>query len=263
MADLQRRFAGDGLPVFVVLVYPLSWWAVPYLQGGLIAQGPMLAAIVAVALASGRAGLSAYWRSLLHWRAGWWYLIGPALIVSYLALAFAANLLLGAHLAHAPQLPSVAVVLQLLLLGGLWEEPGWTGYALPRLQARFARYRLGALWAALSVAVLRSLWHLPLLVYGKLVWFDVLFFSLAMQLLIAWIYNASRGSVPAVMVFHFTTNLLAGGTMLLVFEGADRLAYWALFTASASVLALVLLWRTRLTLGARTPPDSTAVRVPG
>ena len=44
------------------------------------------------------------------------------------------------------------------LLGGpLGEEPGWRGYALPRLEAH-----LGPLWASLVLAFLWAGWHLPL-----------------------------------------------------------------------------------------------------
>lgn len=66
--------------LFFALVYPLSWWAVPYLQGGLIAQGPFIAALIVVALTGGAVGLKAYWRSASRRRAGWWYAVGPAIV---------------------------------------------------------------------------------------------------------------------------------------------------------------------------------------
>lgn len=33
---------------------------------------------------------------------------------------------------------AVQVLPAMLVVGGMWEEPGWTGYALPRLLERFA-----------------------------------------------------------------------------------------------------------------------------
>lgn len=36
--------------------------------------------------------------------------------------------------------------------------------------------------------VFRSIWHLPLLLYGYIHWFDIFIFSFAFQLLIAWVF---------------------------------------------------------------------------
>jgi hypothetical protein len=60
---------------------------------------------------------------------GWiWLLIAPGLVLLYLTLAFAANLLLGGSIAQTSHLRSFGpMFLNLLLLGGMWEEPGWTG----------------------------------------------------------------------------------------------------------------------------------------
>ena len=49
--------------------------------------------------------------------------------------------------------------LSTLIIVGLFEEVGWRGFALPRLQRR-----LDALWAALVLGVLWALWHLPELI---------------------------------------------------------------------------------------------------
>jgi len=245
------------LAAFFALVYPLSWWAVPYLQGGLIAQGPFIAALIVVALTAGAAGLRAYWHSVSRWRAGWWYAVGPAIVASYLLVGFALNLLLGATVSNPPAPPSIGVLIQLLLLGGLWEELGWTGYALPKLQQALARRRYPALLAALILALFRGLWHLPLMMYGKVLWFDAFIFSIAFQAIIAWLYNRS-GSVPVVMTFHYASNVLAGGVMLGVFAGSERTQFWALFVACACVVALVLLWTTKLTLGYRRPDEAEA-----
>jgi len=51
---------------------------------------------------------------------------------------------------------------------------------------------------------------------------------------------------------------IAGGVMLGVFAGSERTQFWALFVACACVVALVLLWTTKLTLGYRRPDEAEA-----
>jgi uncharacterized protein len=46
-------------------------------------------------------------------------------------------------------------LLSTIIIIGLFEEVGWRGFALPRLQRRF-----DALWAALMLGVIWAPWHL-------------------------------------------------------------------------------------------------------
>lgn len=233
---------------FFLLTYLLSWWSVPLMNGALIPQGPAFAAIILVTLTMGRMGLREYWKRLIHWRAGWWYLIASLIIIGYTGIAFVINLMSGATLAVSPHWLSVGVFMQLLFLGGQWEELGWTGYALPKLQERFAN-RLNGTWiAALVLGIFRALWHLPLFLYGKLYWFDIFVFSFAFQIIIAWLYNRSGKSVPVVMLFHFMSNIL-GAILFPVFIGAERLTFYALFMSLAALFALMLVWFSQIKFG--------------
>lgn len=235
------------LAAFFLLTYLLSWWAAPLMNGALLPHGPMFAALILAGLTEGRAGVRAFWNRLMHFRAGRWYLIGPAIILAYTIVGFFINLLAGATLVEVPRLLAMGVFLQLLFFGGQWEEPGWTGYALPRLEERFANRPHGVWIAALVLGIFRAIWHLPLFLYGKLYWFDIFFFSFAIQIIIAWLYHRSGKSVPAVMVFHFVSNVL-GAIMSPVFAGAERMIFQALFMSLAGLVALALIWlsQTRL-----------------
>jgi uncharacterized protein len=235
---------------FVVLTYLLSWWSAPLANGQIIPYGPAMAAVIVLAVTSGRSGLRGLWRRITCWRVAWyWYLIGPGIVASYNSGAYVLNLILGASVTNPPQLPSMGIFLELLLLGGLWEEPGWSGYALPKLQERFARRSNGALIAMLGTGVLRSIWHLPLMIYGHIHWFDLLFFSFAFQIMISWLFNRSGGSVLIVMIYHFASNVIGGGIMFPVFTGAAQKSYYALLVALAWVFALVILWKSSLKPG--------------
>ena len=225
---------------FFLLTYLLSWWSVPLMNGALIPQGPAFAAVAVIALTMGRRGLREYWKQLNDWRAGRWYWIAPSILIAYAGIAFAINLWSGATLAEMPHLLSLGVFMQLLFFGGQWEEPGWTGYALPKLQERFANRPNGALIAVLVLGAFRALWHLPLFLAGKVYWFDIFVFSFAFQIIIAWLYRRSGGSVPCVILFHFVSNLL-GSIMYPVFAGGDRLMYYAWFMSLMVVFALALV----------------------
>lgn len=251
MSAWRAVVSRNQLLLFIALAYALSWWAAPFAQGSLIPHGPALAALIVVGLYEGRSGLRQFWRRCANWRAGWWYLIGPALVAAYLLAAYLINRMLGASVTTSPQLPTAAVLLNLLLLGGLWEEPGWTGYALPALQERFAQRRDGVLVATLLLGIVRAFWHLPLVLSGAIPWFDAVFISLALQVIISWVYNRSNGSVPAVMVTHFTSNVLAGSTMLPMFSGNEKSTYYVLFVLCACLIALAILWRSHFRLGYR------------
>jgi uncharacterized protein len=108
------------------------------------------------------------------------------------------------------------------------------------MKERFADHPNGLLVAALVTGVFRSIWHLPLFLYGHIPWFDIFIFNFAFQLLIAWVFHRSGGSVPAVMLLHFVSNLM-GSFTLPMFTGAEHTMYTALFMAAAAVFALALI----------------------
>ena len=93
-----------------------------------------------------------------------------------------------------------------ILNGGLSEEFGWRGYALPRLQARFS-----AFWASLILGILEGLWHYPLIVWPADVRYGMSLFVLILWQIIAtyfrtWIFNSTNGSILATVLFHAVQN---------------------------------------------------------
>lgn len=236
----QSFFQKYELPLFLLLTYILSWWSVPFAEGRIIPHGPALAALIVLGFSVGKQGLGEWWRRVTHWRVpSVWFLAGPTVIFGYHAIAFIANVLLGAEVVSLPQL-STGTFLMLLFVGGLWEEPGWSGYLLPKMKERFANLPNGLLIAALVTGGFRSLWHLPLFFYGHAPWFDVFIFSFAFQLIITWLFHRSGGSVPVVMLFHFVSNLMGSFTQTM-FTGAEHMTYNALFMSGAVLFSLVLI----------------------
>jgi uncharacterized protein len=245
--------------LFFPLAYLLSWWSVlvPQADGGILPHGPAFAALILIALTEGRAGLSAWWKRITNWRVSWiWYVIAPAIMLAFQLGGGLINLLLGAAV-HPMDLSALwPSVIMLLFLGGQWEEPGWTAYALPKLQERFADRPL---LASTILSVLRGIWHLPLVFSGAIPWYDVLFFSFAFQFMISWLYNRTNGSALIVILFHFTSNVLNVVSHQL-FTGADYTRHYILFIAVSFVLTALFIANTRPRLGMRADAEQPSAQ---
>lgn len=261
---IRRTVARHQLTTFFVLTYLLSWWTVPFTEGQLLPYGPSIAAITVLAVGQGRSGLSRLWKQVSHWRVGWrWYVIAPAIIVTYTLIALVVTLMLGATIEGGEVLAVGAiasVVVELTFLGGVWEEPGWSGYSLPTLQGRLVDQRYGLLKASFVMGAARTLWHIPLVVYGHIPWFDAIFLSFALQFVVTWIYNRTGGSLPVVMLTHLSSNVIAGAIMTRLFIGSDKTLYQVVFIAFATLLAFGLNKQGRWSMGRRVEsPESVAV----
>jgi hypothetical protein len=101
--------------------------------------------------------LGTFFKRYVQWRAGiiWWLIV---LFGALLALTLVGALIIGPSVV-TEFLKNIGLILPTYLLtlvvgvilGPLWEEPGWRGFALPRLQAQFGplvgTLILGVLWA--------------------------------------------------------------------------------------------------------------------
>jgi membrane protease YdiL (CAAX protease family) len=141
-----------------VLAAGMVWWHLPIEFTILVTTGPLVAALVTNRLAYG------HYRAF-RWSPSWPRTLGACALG--IALTFASLVILPAMaIADASKLKWSALVAtsaynySTLLGGPLFEEPGWRGFALPRLESRFGPLRasliLGTVWAA---------WHLPLFLY--------------------------------------------------------------------------------------------------
>lgn len=175
--------------------------------------GPTLAALIMTAVGSGKVGVRALLGRLVQWRFGLpWYLValaGPPLVLALSAAAVygaAALPPLGEQGLQIGAAYAITLVVNLFIGSILGEEPGWRGFALPRLQARY-----GALAGSIVLGVLWSMWHLPLILTpggvtwtGSLALFAVL--GVALAIIHTWVSNGTRASLLAVMLLHASIN---------------------------------------------------------
>jgi CAAX protease family protein len=216
------------LVTFFVVAYGLSWsTAIVHLITGsgppLVSCGPALAAILVLSLTVGRSGVSALFRSMVQWRVGarWWAvaLLAPVVLTG---AAAGLNLALGAPTPSGDELsawtnvlPVALFILLVPVFGGAWEEPGWRGFALPRLlgdrSPLVASLVLGVLWAG---------WHVPLLLTGGQHWSDLILVVLG-TVVFTWLFQSAGASLLVAMVFHALNNAVSGEYVSQWFDGAD------------------------------------------
>lgn len=187
------------------------------LMGMLVTScSPTLAALFVAGLYPGTGGLRSVFRGIRVWRvAPIWYaiaLIGPVLLM---IVAKAIN---SARLGSPPTqwmiLPSFSGPggLPFVIFGSLFaEEPGWRGFAQPRLQMGY-----GALVASVSIGLLWSTWHLWYVILpgglSAVTGTDVVATYLRLTstaVIYAWMYNSTNGSLLIAMIAHLGHNLAA------------------------------------------------------
>src|SRR5215212_2496967 len=141
-----------GIPEGSVIFVSAAW----------VFLGPTLAALIMTGATEGRAGIRRLLRRYVLWRVGLrWYLVvllGPPVIVLLATVVLPGALASFKTLAPLhPLLLLVSFPLILIFGGALFEEGGWRGFALPRLQRLH-----DPLVGTLILTPLWACWHLPL-----------------------------------------------------------------------------------------------------
>src|SRR5919112_5903337 len=223
--------------------------------------GPILSGFIMTAVTEGREGIGRWLRRIVRLRVGFqWYLF--ALIGLPLVMVFGTLLRPGAleslqTLSPLSVVPYLSAFVFMVLIGGpLLEEPGWSGFALPRLQQLH-----GPLVGGLILGSLWALWHLP----GFLIpsedltdipprgtVLDFVVFALALiglRLIIMWVFNNTRGSVLMAILVHASWNTFYSAALIQLFPAPSVLGSYLNLTIAAGALALVLIAVTRGRLG--------------
>jgi membrane protease YdiL (CAAX protease family) len=242
--------ARHDLLLYFTLAYLLSWalWPLVILNptsSPLVPFGPLIAAAIVSLLAGGPTELWALLRQLTRWRVHpIWYLIalvGPfVMAVVAAALAVATGVPMRRSGAYTDLGAVGFTLLSTMVIVGLFEEVGWRGFALPRMQRR-----LDAIWAALLLGVVWALWHLPELISDPtrqrpplqfVVW------TLALSVILSWLYNSTNGSLLIVIICHGAIDT-ASRYMLPEFSNQGYQVVWwcmvGLYVAVAIIVVFV------------------------
>ncbi len=175
--------------------------------------GPLVAALLVTWAIGGRRGIAEFWARITKWRVEpHWYLVVFLLPVALALTSLAAGVLFGGLRLgfYSPLLPMSYLVpffLYMLVFTGLAEEPGWRGFALPHLQARYSAARsswiLGVIW---------GVWHFPSIAYYNLtngvpapalvpILVGLVLGIVGWTMVNTWVYNSTE-SVFLMIVLH-------------------------------------------------------------
>lgn len=221
----------------------------PYAVLAMIA-GPSVSGILLTGLVYGRAGLRDLLARLTRWQVGArWYavalLTAPLLMMAVLLVLslFSRGFLPGIFVAD--DLATILLVgVAIAMAAGVFEEIGWTGFAVPELRQRYS-----VLTTGLIVGVLWAAWHLLVAVWaigpsvGALALasylLDPFLFLAAFRVLMVWVYTRTDGSLLVAILMHASLTASARiigapdlvGVPLLTFDLVWFAVMWVVVAA--------------------------------
>jgi uncharacterized protein len=271
------RYFANRRPLisFFILAYVIAWIAwLPLVLGqkglGWIHADVPFWAIIPGTFAPTIAALCVQWLTKGNFRIchfiGSWPRFFFGLVIGLAIIAFAYIILPALMITKSPASLHWNIFLlwgayqcnySTFLGGPVGEEPGWRGFALPQLQARF-----GALRAALILGLLWACWHLPLFLIHSWAVFPVwvyIILVVGLSILMTFIFNLSRSSVIVCILMHAlfnTSSILLGD--LLPPNGRISMLF---FLGSSWILPLVIIICTRGRLGIKkmSPNDGNSL----
>ena len=206
-----------------------------------------LAGLFVTAVADGRSGVKTFLSRIVRWRVGiQWYAVALLLPAALYLVGAVFNVLTGAKLATNIQWPTLSTI----AIGFFWpgflgialaEEPGFRGFALPRLLSGRT-----AISAALMLGVMHAIWHIPVIIHdGTIGMISTVLIVISGSVINTWMFNHTNGSVLLAMLMHVGIDMASGDVGILknLFTGAalERQLIWqtAAFVAFAILLPLV------------------------
>jgi membrane protease YdiL (CAAX protease family) len=195
-----------------------SWTNIRTMLGLLGSLGPAISAIILTYKLEGKEGIQRLLARLRLWKVNIvWWLIGfyswwllNSMVALVLQLAPFQNVFLQAVYSLI-NIPALIFFLQMpLLLGGVGEELGWRGFALPKLLSKH-----NLITSSLMLAVPWMFWHAPLALFSEwrgnlpIALFCVKYALLLLPLTIifTWFFQKTKGSILLAIVFHRALNL--------------------------------------------------------
>jgi membrane protease YdiL (CAAX protease family) len=219
--------------------------------------GPSMTAIVLTAFLYRRTGLRELVSRLVNWRVrARWYVVALVLppvlmIVTLIALSMTSPAFLPGIVTSDERVSLLLISFTVGISAGVFEELGWTGFAIPELRRRYGAGATGVI-----VGIWWSAWHLlpniwssgaasgelamPVYLAATAVGVFIGYLT-AFRILMVWVYEYTESLLVA-MLMHasFTSSLLMlnpfglAGTHLQVYSFALAAALWVVVAVVAT-----------------------------
>ena len=224
-----KFFRGEVIELLDIMMIGLAMYAAPILSGILIAF-----------LVDGKRGIGDMFSLMKIWRVGKWYLT----LLIFPVLILVVSLLLSATVSSDFSPVFLIGSIMMGITAGFLEEPGWMGFAFPKM-----RERHGLIRASVYLGLIHGLWHFPLWFltqYSDLgnFWFPYfiafVIVLVALRVIMVWAYSHTNSLLLSQMIHASSTGFLAVLTPEYI-EPVNWVIFYSVYAVFLWVVALVAI----------------------
>lgn len=213
--------------------------------------GPSVSGILLTGLIYGREGFREFLSRLLKWRVSVrWYVVAllatPFLVtVTLLVLSLSSPAFLPGVFTTDDKASLLLSGIAVGLMGGLLEELGWTGFAVPKLRLRY-----GVLTTGLIVGFLWGAWHFLVTFWASgdssgalslpLLLPPLLFYAVLLpvyRVLMVWVYDRTESLLVAILMH---ASLTASTVFILQPQATALVTYYLVLAAVLWIFVAVV-----------------------
>jgi membrane protease YdiL (CAAX protease family) len=264
MKSVKRFIQDHSVRVFFLVVFAIPWLPSFLVVGPKFFRGedvellvmtiavamfaaPILSGLLIAFIVDGKRGIGDMFVRMKIWRVGKWYLT----LLIFPVLILVVSLLLSTTVSR--EFAPIFLIGNIMMgIGsGFLEEPGWMGFAFPKM-----RERHGLIRASVYLGFIHGLWHFPLWFLWNfsdlgVFWFPYyiafVFLLVALRIILAWAYSHTNSLLLSQLIHASSTGFLAVLTPEWI-----KPVNWAIFYAVYAVfLCMVALVAIRNMAGSR------------
>ncbi|MBD3406138.1 MAG: CPBP family intramembrane metalloprotease [Candidatus Lokiarchaeota archaeon] len=224
-----------------------------YIIGG---TGPLSASIILIAFKDGKTGIKQLLSRMVQFRSmsiRWGFIMLAVVFIPIFVTIILGGLFLSNWSPISTMIVYISAPIGVLgsvmfnLIAVIFEEPGWRGFALDKLQEDFS-----ALTSSLILGLIWAIWHTPLflmpgtyqyeLILGSLSFWVYMIGVIPTSILITWLYNNNNSSLFAAMLYHLVNNL--GGEIFTMESPLDMIRLVGNFITA--IIVIITFGKERL-----------------